>query len=981
MQTCNKVVGSWKMQDKRVIPGTEKPCEGVATSLRFPSQPGSFSPGHFGNEAESSDGQQDSPIKTSPVSERIKALEALAAQKREPDFRSDGSFTHFRDRHHEKSPTENAKAPSGISKSSAEISKSSAEISKSSAEVSKSSAEASKSSAEASKSSAEASKSSAEASKTQTEKSPVAQKTGGFVDQESPESPFELLGDLRQANEFEETEEWMKAHLPPVPHFDAVDLNKGTNNVPLTETDIGAPEAVTTFAGVPDAFMDSPVESSKPKEEFSDAHKQPGVEEEFDISFLPTAYVWDQLEKSDVHAPSNLDSPIPPSPAPPGDFASPSPPLSPPVCSDKQNVSNIQTSWVEDLEHPQASEVDSSGESDDTVIEDGVSAPLSTLPSSLDPPISDDSTTNPLSTDADLSAAEKVIPPPKSERKLMQVPTINVIETDEPNYSDEEMDTEPEVKEDEDYEILKDPVREDPKTAVPEPENDTTETPQTRPLETEFMEGYSPPSSPVDSDAEYSPKHNFLKSGSETGHEQSPLKCNVITEPTVSVDSPSDFSQAEIDISHTTSNAVNDELSPFLVKKEEVDFPDNDDEWSDDAQDILVKPSNTDLSPKKSAPYNQSKVDEKSKAAKETCMERSPISITSFMQDDIYDRQSFDYDYDVPSPLERSDEKGISNAKERFLSDPTQNDVTKDRPCLDGAISLNGDEDVNKSSLEEYPQNPYSCFQPEALSSSSKEQNMSTNIAADGMKKGNTLPSPKSGSNIQQETKAGLNALDALSSPDGVNSDPSVSEPMDSFVEFMRECLKSRQDEEPEDMHQAVSSKNEVSKTSLPPSQVSPSMVMDLEQEKLTITALKELGSSQDEELVNLQPKVSDENRVNPTVASTQSSSFPAVPNPSCSQRDRVFDGTYSQEVETIDEWVAEAYHLAEHVLTAILTHLSGEGGACTSSPPPSPSSSPRSAAGGSPTPLHKVVSLDTPNNTDKDRRQQARSPGCRPAL
>ncbi|XP_061565446.1 reticulon-3 isoform X2 [Cololabis saira] len=820
-------------QDKRVIPGADKTCEGVATSLRFPSQPGSFSPGNFGNEAESSDVQPDSPIKTSPVSERIKALEALAAQKREPDFRSDGSFTHFKDRHHEKSPTENAKSPTGISKSSVEASKSS----------------------------------------------------------ESPGSPFELLGDLRQANEFEETEEWMKAHSPPGPHFDAVELIKGTNNVPPAEgsTNICASDTVTTFAGVPDAFMDSPVESSKPKEEFSDAQKQPAVEEEFDISFLPTAYVWDPLEKSGVPAPSNLDSVSPP--APPGDFAS----------DDKQNVSDSQTSLVEDLEHPQASEVDSSGESDDTVIEDGVSAPPSALPS-------DNSTTDPSST---VSDPEKVVPPPKSERKLMTVPTINVIETDEPNYSDEEMEIE--AEEDEDYEILKDPVREIPKTSVPEPENGTTDTPKTRPLETEFMEGYSPPSSPVDSDAEYSPKHNILTSSPETGHEPSPLTCSVITESTVSVDSPSDFSQAQIDTSETTSNEVSDERSPSLVKNEEkneeVDFPDNDDEWSDEVQDVLVEPC------KKSAPYNQSKVDEK---------ERPPISISSFMQDDIYDRQSFDYDYDISSPLEHGDDKGLSNAKERFLSDPTLDDVTKDMPCLDSAISMITDED--KSSLEEYPQNPYSCFQTETRSSSSNEQDfkdMSTNIAADNMKNDNTLPSPKSGSNVQQETKADLNAPDTSSSQDGINDDSSVPEPMDSFVEFMRECLKSRQDEDPEDVHQAVSSENEVSRTSLLPSQISPSSVMDLEQEKLTITALKELGSSQDEQFDNLQPKQLDENRVNPTAASAQPLSLTAVPDPSCSQRNRVFDDTNPPEVETIDEWVAEAYHLAEHVLTAILTHLS----------------------------------------------------------
>lgn len=866
---------------KRVVGGTDRPCEGVATSLRFPSQPGSFSPSSFGSEAEPLDGQQDSPIKTSPVSERIKALEALAAKKREPDFRSDGSFTHFRDRHHEKSPTDTSKSPPEMSKSPPETPKSPLEMSKS-----------------------------------PTEKMlPVTLKMGNSVDQESPESPFELLGDSRQTNEFEETEEWMKAHLPPVLPFDAVDLIKGADSVPLKETNMGAPDATAAFAGVPDAFMDPPVGASELKDESSGPNKQPGAEEEFDVSFLPTAYMWDQPEKPGVHTPSDLDSVISSSPAPPADFASASPPQSPPACADvKLNVSEEEKpSWIEDLEQPQASEVDSSGESDDTVIEDSVSAPLSALPPSSNSSTSNDPTTNPPSTVTDPSAAEMVTPPPKSERKLMQVPTINVIETDEPNYSEEEMEIEPEVEED-DY-IVKDPVRDAPKTS--EPEGSATETPQTRPLETEFMEGYSPPSSPVDSDVESSPIHSIVNSG----HEQSPLECGSKPEPTVSVVSPSDFSQVQAD----TLNEVDDDLSSFLVRNEEVDFPDNDDEWADEVQDILVKPGKSDLSSKELVPDGPPKVDGKSSTTgKEAYMERSPISITSFMQDEIYDRQSFDYDYDISSSLDHGD-KGLGNAKERFLSDPSQNDVPKDRSYLDSAISLNNNDDSSKSSQEEYPQNPYSCFQAEIISSSSEQEfikNMPKNIAADSMKDDNTVPSPKGCSDIQQETKAGLNATDIISSPDRINSDASVSEPTDSFVEFMRECLKSRQDEEPGNIHQTVSYKDEMSKTAFPSSQISPSLVMDLEQEKLTISALKELGSSQDEECVKLQ--VSDQNRVEPSVTPIQPTSITAVPNPPCPQSNRVFDGTYSQEVEVIEEWVAEAYHLAEHVLTAILTHLSG---------------------------------------------------------
>ncbi|XP_070849229.1 reticulon-3 isoform X1 [Chaetodon trifascialis] len=874
-------------QDKRVVLGSDKPCEGVATSLRFPSQPGSFTPGNYGGEAGPPDGQPDSPIKTSPVSERIKALEALAAKKKEPDYRSDGGFSHFRDRHQEKSPTENPKSP--------------------------------------------------------TEKiTPIIPKTGSCADPESPESPFEVLGDLRQVSEFEETEEWMKAHLPPVPDFDAVGLMKGTltsDNVTSKEekeTDMVIPHAPAAFAGVPDAFMDSPVEAPKLKDECSDAQKQPSVEEsEFDISFLPTAYMWDQQEKSGVQPPSNLNSVLPASPAPPPAlFASPSPPVFPPDGTDaKQNVPDEKKpTWTRDLEPPEASEVDSSGESDDTVIEDGVSVP----PTSSDSAVSHDLTTTPASAAQNLPTEEKETPPPKSERKLMQVPTINVIETDEPNYSEEEMEMELEAEEDEDYEVVKDPARE--ATKPTESADSKNEPSKTRPIETEFMEGYSPPSSPVDSDAEYSPKHKILTSLPETVHEQCASKPEAQPDQNYSKDS-----HAQSEKSQNSSNKVNEEPSPFIVTNEEVDFPDNDDEWSDEAQEILVKPCETDLAFKEQTPYIQSKVDEKSNtAAKDSYMAGTSLPKTSFMQDDIYDRQSFDYDYDASSPLDDIDDKGLNNAKERFLSDPSQihvetlntstlqNNVPENSKSLQDFTSINDDETfpqpVAQPSPREYTQDPYS-FQNETLSSVNEQdfnKKTTTTVITDNLANGSSLSGQKIGSKIQQDARASHHAPDTAGSPENIDPGSSVSEPTDSFVDFMRECLKSRQDEEPSMVHQGDPSKDEFCKTGLAPSQSPPTMVMDLEQEQLTISALKELGSSQEEEeVVSLQSKVPGQDKVNPNAASIEQSSFTSVPNPPCSQRNLVFDSTYSKEVEAIDEWVAEAYHLAEHVLTAILTHLS----------------------------------------------------------
>ncbi|XP_040035657.2 reticulon-3 isoform X1 [Gasterosteus aculeatus] len=890
-------------QDKRVILGSDKPREGVATSLRFPSQSGSFTPGNYGSDAGPPDGQPDSPIKTSPVSERIKALEALAAKKKEPDFRSDGGFSHFRDRHHEKSPIDTPKSPIDTPKTPIDAPESPIDTPES--------PNAPEDPIDTHKSLTDMPKYSNDAPKYLTEKiTPNVQKSEDSSDQESPESPFEVLGDLRQVNEFEETEEWMKAHLPPVPDFDAVDSVTVTtaDNVALKDADL-VPDAPAAFAGVPTAFMDSPAEAPKLKDEFSVAQKQSSVEEEsgFDLSFLPTAYMSDQQEKTGALTTTNLVSVIPAASAPLSGCDTSSLLVGPSVGTDvEHNVSDKKTTWTVDLEPPEASEADSSGESDDTVIEDGVTVPPSVLPASSDAAVSTDP--NPPSENPNHITEENKSPPPKSERKLMQVPTINVIETDEPNYSDEEMEME---IEDDDYEAEKDIARESPKTL--EQGDSKNELPKVRPLETEFMEGYSPPSSPVHSDDEYSPKHNILKSIPETVHQESASAL-----------------EAQFEKPCTTFSTVKDEPSPFIVIHEDVKFPDNDEDWSDEAQDILVKPCVT--------PHSQPKVDERSNTvAKDAYMETTPQSKSSFMQDDIYDRQSFDYEYDGSSILDDIDDRGLNNARQRFLSDPIQieplNSCTQNLEDFPAVSEEALPEPIGEPSLREYPQDPYSSIQGEKQSSINEQdliKKMTTDVVTDNMANCCSLPEQSAASKIQQDTKAGHHAPDSTNNTEIIAPGSSMFEPTDSFVEFMRECLKSRQDEEPDDTVQAVFSNKKVCKTVMPSSQSPPTMVMDLEQEQLTINALKELGSSYEEEeeveveVEPVQSRVCDQSTGSPSPTSTQQSSFAAPPNPPCSQGSRVLDRTYSKEVEAIDEWVAEAYHLAEHVLTAILTHLSG---------------------------------------------------------
>ncbi|KAK2900281.1 hypothetical protein Q8A73_013410 [Channa argus] len=886
---------------------------------KYPS--GSFTPGHYGSEAGPPDGQPDSPIKTSPVSERIKALEALAAKKKEPDFRIDAGFSHFRDRHYEKSPSEAQKSPSEAQKSPSEAQKSPTETQKSPSETQKSPSETQKSPSEAQKSPTETQKPPAD------KIMPTSQKKS---DQDSPESPFEVLGDLRQINEFEETEEWMKAYLPPVPNFDSVDLIKGSvasdsvKSKEEKEAEIVAPDGIAAFVGVPDAFMDSPIEPPKLKDD-SDAHKPPIVEEEFDLRFLPTAYMWDQQEKSTIQSQANPDSELPPSPPPPAGFGSPSPPGSPPdSVNAKHSISDDKkTPWTGELEQSEANEAESSGESDDTVIEDGGIIPESVSPSFSDPAVLNDPT--PASATPNVPTEGKVTPPLKSERKLMQVPTINVIETDEPNYSEEEMELELETEEVEDYEIIKDSTRETPKT--PEPEYKKNEPPKTRPLETEFMEGYSPPSSPVDSDNEYSPKHKIITSLPETVCQEAPSKPEVLPNVAVSDDSVSEFSQTQAEESQTNSDKINDEPSCLVVLNQEVDFQDNDDEWSDERQDILVKPDKTDLISKEPVPYTQSKEDEKSNIG-EVHVETASFSKTSFMQDDLYDRQSFDYDFDASSPLDNTDDQKLNNAKERFLSEATEIHIEKlktsnaqsfpeESDHLDDFPSLNSDnaEPVSVSSLSGYSQDQYFPFQSSISDQDSKK--ITTDALSDSMANGKSLPTQKIDLVTQQDPEAGHHDLGTTSDPEVTDPDSSVSDPTDSFVEFMRECLKSRQDEEPGNVHQNVPSKKEFSESGFPSTYSPPTMVMDLEQEQLTISALKELGSSQEEE------EAFDQDNVHPDTPSRMQPTFISDPNPPCSQSNRAYDSTYSKEGEAFDEWVAEAYHLAEHVLTAILTHIS----------------------------------------------------------
>ncbi|XP_061816003.2 reticulon-3 isoform X1 [Nerophis lumbriciformis] len=738
-------------QDKKLVLGPDKPCEGTVTSLRFSSQPGSFSPYNYG-----SDVQPESPIKTSPVSERIKALEALAAKK-ETDFRNNDSL-HLKDRHHDKSPSDIAKPPTGFQKLS-------------------------------------------------TEKNvPIVEVKRGSTDYDSPESPFEVLGDLRQVNEFEETEEWMKAHLPPVPDFDAERLVKCTITSEL-KLKVVSPDAPPSITSVPDTLMDFPSDHNQ-KGLMDGPQKLASVDDpDFDLNFLPTTDMWVQKDQSGFLDPSGQDTMLPDCPVATLD-----------VMGDKM------ITWTEDLEPAEAREVDSSEESDETVIEDGFT-PV------VPPPNSTSSPSDITCPETSGLPEERVMPPARSERKLMQVPTINVIETEEPNCSDDEMEIEFETE----HEAYDEVVKQGTTTAEPALE-DRNETHNRRPLETEFLEGYSPPSSPIESEDEYSPKQKIVKSPFDIVHEKSA--------PTF-IDSGWDVSYPQPEKCKTTATSSD--------VKQDVNVPDKD-EWSTEFQQNFTKTHQTDFSVRESP--NNKAVAGFSK---------------SFMRDDTYDGQSFDYEPLSPFSELEIKPKGL---KDHFLSDFSEvvtetQDASHEIKLKSAKERFMSDSSETKTESQDPSQNDNETKSVNHRFSNSPSQITNNSNTGDGAHEKPTK--------VQQDSKV---------------ADSSISEPVDSFVEFMRECLKSSDCDESNDTQDVVYGQ-----------QSPPTMVMDIEQEHLTISALKQLGCSQEEE--------------------DDTTCILVANSPHIQSNTLCCDSTYSEGVEAIDIWVAEAYHLAEHVLTAILTHVS----------------------------------------------------------
>lgn len=881
--------------DKRVVLGSDKPSENVATSLRFSSQSSSFSPVVYGTESSGSSGDnvdrtfkekrelfdspfstqnQESPVKTSPVSERIKALEALAAKQNDFD-RHDGGFPHFKERHYEKSPTESHGISSRLS----------------------------------------------------------FQKRTASNEQESPESPFEVLGEARRGSDFEDTADWMRAHLPPAPDFNTEepDLDEG-NECPMVQespskvikpNNIETTEIPEPFAGVPDQFMDSPIkmadDNNQSKHDEDKQMKQGSVEEdsEFDLNFLPTAYMWEKQEKAETGDqgyqgfPDNKE--LPSSPAPPADCGSPSPIMSQQIEPSPTQHSNISKGSLEPAE---IQEVDSSGESDDTVIEEAVSLP--TLGNN----------------DLDTKTPKDEETIPNNEKQSIQVPIINVIETEEQVLSDDDedqqLDVEQDIKDNENRQI----VQEEGKGA---PEQDHSEVEQVKTVETEERKPdyeISSQKSNTDTEVDHSPGHEAIEEDYESGiylqsspdsgglnledsQEQSFMSQNLVSfEPL-----KESFLDKELD---KTSEILFD-LPP------DISSPSNE---PSDVETYLDHYASEELALKdqlNSSCFKENKV-EKTELPKSVCLPDNKNICTlaqeSFenVTDDINETlNEFRLDYEsVPEPFLTDPSSDYPDDIETIL--PQNKMPSFDSEDLKSEIKTSTlqEQELPVQSTDQLPpvqENPPAPFPSFHNEQSSKISEVITVSVAN---KDAELPVITK-SEPQVMTPKDLldrpDSPDAMSDTETLEAECSVTAATDSFVEFMRECLKSRQDEEPETLSPGHKTIDQISKSA--ENQSSPAMIMDLEQERLTISALKELGSSQEEEDENIitmktVPKLEKAPLPTPNPASSVTSSSHTLPN------EYQPDSLLPKEVEAIDIWVAEAYHLAEHVLTAILTHLTG---------------------------------------------------------
>ncbi|KAJ8405772.1 hypothetical protein AAFF_G00312090 [Aldrovandia affinis] len=158
---------------------------------------------------------------------------------------------------------------------------------------------------------------------------------------------------------------------------------------------------------------------------------------------------------------------------------------------------------------------------------------------------------------------------------------------------------------------------------------------------------------------------------------------------------------------------------------------------------------------------------------------------------------------------------------------------------------------------------------------------------------------------------------ETVSDPESIEPECSVSAATDSFVGFMRECLNSRQPKEPEELGRRRANEGKLPQMAAPFSGSPSAVLLDLEQEHLTICALKELSSSQEEGDDLAQTAAT---QTSPEPQTSPIAPFAPTPPPP-PLNESPLEAPLVREVEGAD--ADEAAQLTAHAMAALLTHLS----------------------------------------------------------
>ncbi|XP_069036457.1 LOW QUALITY PROTEIN: reticulon-3 [Lepisosteus oculatus] len=524
----------------------------------------------------------------------------------------------------------------------------------------------------------------------------------------SPESPFEVLGDTRRGGGFgREPEE--DSHPPPGP-------------------ETGGPAAKDTGgSGGP-----GPLTGLQ-----KDAPAGAGEEPDLDLRFLPTAYIWDRPGRPEE--PSDPDRPPSPSLPPSSSSSSSSSPPAEPA------------PWEE------APEGDSSGESDDTVIEEATPA------------------AGPVSV-ARVPVPAEMAREPLRLGKLILVPVINVIETEEDAIPEEEEEEEEEGG----YEIVGVPLEEERKSVSPEP-------------------GAAGPVTGSPPGPRESPLWNSLSWPPPVPRTLRPWRIPIPCPPAAFPRVPRGLDRAS-----PLRGSLPSSRSPAGTGRPESRWPREEVGPGEDAR----RPAG----PESGVGDTETPWTRETPGGPELPTRKSPSQAGPEEQAGLPGSPE---GWDWPEPAAGGVPEPLAGqpAPRDYPGDPFSR--TQDRPPAElprfqqgGGAPLPGPPEEEEEEEEEETRGiPASPAGAEPL--------------AGGM---------------EEEPQPGEGSPEPLSDPESLEPECSVSAATDSFVEFMKECLKSRRDEGPEEAPAGAPAP-------APPAPP-PAALLDLEQERLTIRALKELGGA-----------------------------------------------------------------------------------------------------------------------------------------